>query len=65
MSTTALFMSWRKIRERSTLLRLFFVFADKARYIYEMDAIAYKKLFTENVTKTYKHAQDDIKNEIN
>ena len=30
-----------------------FVFADKTRNIYEMDAPAYNKLLTENVTKTY------------
>ena len=30
-----------------------------------MDAPAYNKLLTENVTKTYKHAHDGIKNEIN
>ena len=42
-----------------------FVFADKTRNIYEMDAPAYNKLLTENVTKTYKHAHDNIKNEIN
>ncbi len=42
-----------------------FVFADKTRNIYEMDAPAYNKLLTENVTKAYKHAHDNIKNEIN
>ena len=47
-----------------------FVFADKTRNIYEMDAPAYNKLSTENVKKThamasYKHAHDGIKNEIN
>ena len=30
-----------------------------------MDAPAYNKLLTENVTNTYKHAQDNIKYEIN
>ena len=42
-----------------------FVFADKTRNIYIMDAPAYNKLLTENVTKTYKHAHDGTKNEIN
>ena len=41
-----------------------FIFADKTRNIYEMDAPTYNKLLTENVTKTYKHAQDGILNDI-
>ena len=43
----------------------FFVFADKTKNIYEIDAPVYNKLLTENVTKTYKRAHDGIKNEIN
>ena len=36
-----------------------FIFADKTRNIYEMEAKSYDKLLTENVTKTYKHAEND------
>ena len=37
-----------------------FISADKTRNIYEMSATTYNKLLTENVTKIYKHAQDNI-----
>ena len=36
-----------------------FIFADKTRNIYEMEAKTYDKLLTENVTKTYKHAENN------
>jgi hypothetical protein len=42
-----------------------FIPADKTRNMYEMSAPAYTKLVTENVTKTYKLAQDDTINAIN
>ena len=41
-----------------------FVFADKTRNIYEMEATTYNKLLTQNVTKTYKHAQQNCFEEI-
>ena len=51
----------RKIKASKNVL----IFADKSRNIYKMDAPTYNKLLTENVTKTYKHAQDHIMKEIN
>ena len=36
-----------------------FIFADKTRNIYETEAKSYDKLLTENVTKTYKHEEND------
>lgn len=42
-----------------------FISADKTTNIYEMDATTYNKLLTENITKTYKLAQDGIVNDIN
>lgn len=51
----------RKIKSSTNVL----IFADKTRNIYEMNAPTYHKLLTENVTKTYKHAQDSTMTEIN
>lgn len=51
----------RKITSSNNL----FVPADKTRNMYEMDAPAYTKLLTENVTKTYKLAQENSMNSIN
>jgi hypothetical protein len=42
-----------------------FVFADKTHNIYEMHADKYNKLLTENITKTYKLAQDGTVDKIN
>ena len=42
-----------------------YIRADKTRNVYEMSATTYNKLLTENVTKKYKHAQDDFITGIN
>ena len=42
-----------------------FIFADKTRNLYEMNANTYNKLLTENITKTYKLAQDGTIDSIN
>ena len=41
------------------------VFADKTRNIYEMEKSHYKKLLTDNITKTYKQSNNNIYNSIN
>ena len=50
-----------KIRQSKNI----FVFADKTRNIYELSKEAYNKLLKENITKTYKKADDNTYNEIN
>ena len=42
-----------------------FIFADKTRNLYEMNTNTYNKLLTENITKTYKLAQDGTIDSIN
>ena len=42
-----------------------FVFADKTRNIYELDKPSYQKLYTENITKTYKKSDITQYNSIN
>ena len=42
-----------------------FIFANKTRNLYEMNANTYNKLLTENITKTYKLAQDGTIDSIN
>ena len=42
-----------------------FVFADKTRNIYELDKPSYQKLYTENITKTYKKSDITQYNNIN
>ena len=42
-----------------------FIFADKTRNIYETDKNTYKKLLTDNISKTYKKAEYNIYNKIN
>ena len=42
-----------------------FIFADKTHNIYEMHADKYNKLLKENITKTYKLAQDGTVDKIN
>ena len=42
-----------------------FIPADKTRNMYEMSAADYDKLLTENVTKTYRLADDNTANDIN
>ena len=42
-----------------------FVFADKTQNIYEVPPITYRKLLTENITKTYKTENEDITEKIN
>ena len=42
-----------------------FIFADKTRNVYEMNPSTYDKLLTENITKTYKLAQDGTIDNIN
>ena len=40
------------------------MFADKTRNVYEMDKGQYKKLFRENITKTYRKADDKTEENI-
>ena len=42
-----------------------FVKADKTNNIYEVDKKTYQKLLKDNVTSTYKIAEQDIENKIN
>ena len=42
-----------------------FIFADKTRNIYETDKNTYKKLLTDNISKTYKKMEYNIYNKIN
>ena len=42
-----------------------FIFAEKTRNVYETDAATYNKLLTENITKTYKLAEDGVIDNIN
>ena len=42
-----------------------FVFADKTRNIYQMEKSNYKKLLTDNITKTYEQSNDNVYNSIN
>ena len=42
-----------------------FIFADKTRNIYETDKNTYKKLLTDNISKTYKKTEHNIYNKIN
>ena len=51
--------------EEISLTRNVFISADKTTNTYEMDAASYNKLLTENITKTYKLAQDDVIDDIN
>ena len=51
----------RKIKSSPNVL----VFADKTKKLYEINATSYNKLLTENITKTYKLAQNDTTREIN
>ena len=41
-----------------------FIFADKTRNIYETDKNTYKKLLTDNISKTYKKMEYNIYNKI-
>ena len=50
----------RKIESSTNI----FVPADKTRNYYEMHPSDYKKLLTQNVTKSYKHAQEHIATNI-
>ena len=47
------------------IIKSVFIFADKTRHIYETDKTAYKKLLTDNISKTYKKTEHDIYNKIN
>jgi hypothetical protein len=42
-----------------------FVFADKTTNVYETDPESYRKLLTENITKTYKIGNSNITDDIN
>ena len=42
-----------------------FVFADKTRNMYEMQKSHYKKLLTDNITKTYKQSNNNVHNSTN
>jgi hypothetical protein len=42
-----------------------FVFADKSRNIYELNKASYQKIYTENITKTYKKSDIAQYNKIN
>ena len=41
------------------------VFADKTRNLYEMDKGQYEKMLRENITKTYRKADDKTEENIN
>ena len=49
------------IKESKDLL----IFADKTRNLYDLDRDSYMKLLTNNVTKTYKKANNQVYNDIN
>ena len=42
-----------------------YIVTDKRRNIYEMEKSNYKKLLTDNITKTYKQSNNNVCNSIN
>ena len=64
-STNELIKTLEADKKRISSSKNVFVPADKTRNLYEMSAQSYKKLLTENVTKTYKQAADKTYDSIN
>jgi hypothetical protein len=42
-----------------------FVYADKSTNVYETSPDNYNKLLMENITKTYKHGNENVTDDIN